>query len=80
MASICDEVGVLGGVDGLEGLLGNVIGPEKYVVEGEASKPNVVADDDAVEPVVEVSARALLQRDRCRTAGPRSHAHDSSIL
>ena len=36
-----------------------VIGPKKYDVEGEASKPNVVADDAVavvVEPVVEVSA------------------------
>ena len=35
-----------------------VIGPKKFNAEGEASKPNVVADDAVavVEPVVEVSA------------------------
>ena len=51
-----------------------VIGPKKFNAEGEASKPNVVADDAAVEPVVEVSA--LHEEGTAGAARPASHAHD----
>ena len=50
------------------------IGPKNFNVEGEASEPNVVADDAVVEPVVEVSA--LHEEGTAGAARHASHAHD----